>query len=79
MYTSYCRELDLASCGTTVEEAWHNLHEALQILIKESTKKGTIRELLEEAGLVAEGEELKREEYFIGQLKLEVPQAALTK
>lgn len=54
MYVSYCRELDLASCGRTVEEAWKNLHEAFQIFLEETAKKGTLRELLEEAGLVVQ-------------------------
>ncbi|MCL6641716.1 MAG: hypothetical protein K6T71_00110 [Candidatus Bipolaricaulota bacterium] len=73
MYTAYCRELDLASCGRTVEEAWRNLHEAFEIFLEETAKKGTLQGLLEEAGLVAQGETLERPEYFIGRLELPLP------
>lgn len=73
MYVSYCRELDLASCGRTVEEAWKNLHEVFQIFLEEAAKKGTLHELLEEAGLVAKGETLERPEHFIGRIELPLP------
>ena len=49
MYTSYCPELDVASCGKTVEEARKNLREALGIFIEETSKSGTLNDLLEEA------------------------------
>lgn len=73
MYTAYCRELDLASCGRTVEEAWQNLHEVFEIFLEETTKKGTLQELLEEAGLVVRGEAVERPEHFIGRLELLLP------
>lgn len=50
MFTAYCHELDLASCGRTVEEARHNLREAIGIFLEETARKGTLRDLLEEAG-----------------------------
>lgn len=50
MYTSYCPELDVASCGQTVDEARKNLKEALEIFVEETSKLGTLDELLEEAG-----------------------------
>lgn len=50
MYTSYCPELDLASCGETIEQAKKNLLEVVEIFIEETSKLGTLRELLEEAG-----------------------------
>jgi predicted RNase H-like HicB family nuclease len=73
MYTAYCRELDLASCGRTVEEAWRNLREAFEIFLEETAKKGTLQGLLEEAGLVTQGETLERPEYFIGRMELPLP------
>ncbi|MBI3660347.1 hypothetical protein HY230_07750 [Candidatus Acetothermia bacterium] len=73
MYTAYCRELDLASCGHTVEEAWQNLHEVFEIFLEETSKKGTLRELLEEAGLISKGETIERAEHFIGQIELPLP------
>ncbi len=50
MYTSYCPELDVASCGRTVAEARKNLLEAIDIFIEETSEMGTLHELLEEAG-----------------------------
>jgi len=50
MYTSYCPELDVASCGKTVKEARKNLKEAIEIFIEETKKLGTLKDLLEEAG-----------------------------
>ncbi len=73
MYTAYCRELDLASCGRTVEEAWKNLHEVFEIFLEETSKKGTLQELLEEAGLVTQGQTLERPEHFIGRIELPLP------
>jgi len=50
MYSSYCPELDIASCGKTVKEARKNLKEAIDIFIEETKKLGTLKDLLEEAG-----------------------------
>jgi len=50
MYTSYCPELDVASCGKTVKEARKNLKEVLEIFIEETSELGTLNDLLEEAG-----------------------------
>jgi len=65
MYTSYCPELDVASCGRTVDEARKNLREALEIFIEETSKMGTLKDLLEEAGYDLSSEEeilIKRKE-----------------
>ncbi|MDI6792087.1 MAG: type II toxin-antitoxin system HicB family antitoxin [bacterium] len=53
-YTSYCREIDVASCGKSIEEARKNLREAIGIFFEETSRKGTLRELLEEAGFYFE-------------------------
>jgi len=47
MYTAYCPELDLATCGHTIEEARRNLYEVIEIFLEETTKMGTLEELLE--------------------------------
>ncbi|HED04152.1 MAG TPA: hypothetical protein ENI60_05235 [Candidatus Fraserbacteria bacterium] len=73
MYTAYCRELDLASCGRTIEEAWNNLREVFQIFLKETSQKGTLKELLAEAGLMDQGDRIGRPEHFIGHLELPLP------
>jgi len=50
MYTAYCPELDVGSCGKTVSEARKNLHDALEIFIEETARMGTLEEILGEAG-----------------------------
>ncbi|HEX7319349.1 MAG TPA: hypothetical protein VF399_03200 [bacterium] len=50
MYTAYCPELEVASCGKTVAQAQKNLREALEIFFEETSKLGTLNDLLEEAG-----------------------------
>ena len=72
MYTSCCPELDVASCGKTIEQAWKNLNEALQIFIEETTRKGTLEMLLKEAGFSYEKEEIKREEHLLGRVELPI-------
>jgi predicted RNase H-like HicB family nuclease len=46
MYTSYCPELDVASCGHTIEEAKKNLLEVIDIFIEETLEMGTLREII---------------------------------
>jgi len=47
MYVSYCPELDIASCGETVEQAKKNLKEVILINLEETQKIGTLDKLLE--------------------------------
>lgn len=50
MYTAYCPELDVVSCGTDLEEARKNLLEVIEIQLEEAATLGTLKEFLEEAG-----------------------------
>ena len=50
MYTAYCPELDVASCGRNIEEARKNLLEVIKIHLEEATKLGTLKAFLEDAG-----------------------------
>jgi predicted RNase H-like HicB family nuclease len=50
MYVSYCPELDIASCGETIDQAKKNLGEVIQINLEEAQKMGTLENLLQEAG-----------------------------
>lgn len=60
MYTAYCRVLDVGICGKTVEEAWSNVKEALGIFFEETSRKGTVMELLEEAGFIMDEDDTGR-------------------
>ena len=50
MYTAYCPELDVTSCGRNIEEARKNLLEVIEIHLEETAKLGTLKEFLEDAG-----------------------------
>lgn len=52
---SYNPELDVSSCGDTIEEARQNLKSALIGFIKSAKKMGTLDEILEQAGFVHVG------------------------
>lgn len=50
MYVSYVPQLDLSSCGKTVEEAKANIKEAVELFFAEAKKMGSLRQILEESG-----------------------------
>jgi len=50
MYVAYCPELDVPSCGETVEQAKYNLKEVILIHLMETAKMGTLDKLLQDAG-----------------------------
>ncbi|MGA7877198.1 MAG: hypothetical protein WCA08_16185 [Desulfoferrobacter sp.] len=58
MYVAYCPELDIPSCGETVDQARRNLQEAILINLEETKKMGTLDMFIEEAGLYKEQEDI---------------------
>ena len=50
MFTAYCPELDVASCGHSPDEAKKNLSEVIEIQLEETSKLGTLRDFLADAG-----------------------------
>lgn len=50
MFVAYVPELDVSSCGKTLEEAQKNIYEAVQIFLQQTEKMGTLEEILEESG-----------------------------
>ena len=48
-YVAYCPELDISSCGNTVEHAKEMLKTAVKLFIEEAEKIGTLKDILEEA------------------------------
>lgn len=52
MYVAYASELDLSSCATTKAKAQTNLLEAVRLFLEEAGKKGSLAQILEEAGFV---------------------------
>lgn len=66
-FVAYTRELDLSSCGGTLERAVRNLKEAVTLFLEEAEKMGTLSQILEEAG------------YLKRRSKLEGPKFVATK
>ncbi len=48
-YVAYCPELDISSCGNTVEHAKEMLKTAVRLFIEEAEKMGTLEDILEES------------------------------
>ncbi len=48
-YVAYCPELDVSSCGNTIEHAKEMLKTAIRLFLEEGEKMGTLEEILEEA------------------------------
>lgn len=52
MYVAYTPGLDLASCATTQTKAQKNLIEAVRLFLEEADKKGSLSQILQEAGFL---------------------------
>jgi predicted RNase H-like HicB family nuclease len=51
---AYCPKLDVSSCGKNVDEARQNLRIAVRLFLEEAERMGTLEQVLEEAGYVAD-------------------------
>ena len=50
MFVAHSPELDLSSCATTERKALANLQEAVRLFLEEAEKKGSLDDILREAG-----------------------------
>jgi predicted RNase H-like HicB family nuclease len=73
MYTSYCPELDIASCGHTPEEARKNLQEVITIQLEETKKMGTLDDLLSESGYTRDGDVVRTGKKIVCFEELRIP------
>ena len=48
-YIAYCPELDISSCGNSVERAREMLKTAVRLFVEEAEKLGTLQDILEES------------------------------
>ncbi len=48
-YVAYCPELDVSSCGNSVEHAKEMLKTSVKLFLEESEKMGTLEDILEES------------------------------
>ena len=51
-FVAYNPELDVSSCGPTLEKAKVNINDAIRGFLKSAVKMGTVSEILEEAGYI---------------------------
>ena len=52
LFVSYNPELDVSSCGETIDKAKMNLRDAMKGFLKSAAKMGTLAGILEEAGYI---------------------------
>ena len=50
MFVAYTPELDISSCATTKTKALANLQQAVRLFLEETEKKGSLHQILKEAG-----------------------------
>jgi predicted RNase H-like HicB family nuclease len=62
-YIAYVPELDLSSCGATVDDARRNIREAVQGFLETSEEMNTLDEILEEAGYERLGDSWRAPEF----------------
>ena len=53
-FVAYCPELDVSSCGKSVDEARQNLRIAVRLFLEEAERMGILEQILEEAGYIAD-------------------------
>jgi predicted RNase H-like HicB family nuclease len=57
VFVAHVPELDVSSCGATLEDVRRNVHDAVRGFVETSDEMGTLPEILEEAGYRRVGEE----------------------
>lgn len=64
-YVAYNPELDVSSCGDTIEHARRNLSDAVKGFLLSARKHGTLAEILGEAGYI-----LKKKRWYDPELQV---------
>jgi len=57
MWVSYCKELDISSCGDTEEKAQENILEAIQLFFDSCIERGVLDEALRNLGWKCDDEQ----------------------
>ena len=52
VFVAYCPELDVSSCGKTVEQTKDMLKKAVSLFLEEAENLGTLEDILEEANFI---------------------------
>jgi predicted RNase H-like HicB family nuclease len=76
-YSSWCPELDIASCGDNPEEAIENLNDALELYITTLKEEGELESVLKERGIkVVQADDIVIPNSFLTQYRIKLPAAA---
>jgi len=67
MYVAHTPELDLSSCATTPIQAQKNLMEAVRLFLEEAEKKGSLDQILAEAGFIRRNGRLVEPRFVLTQ------------
>lgn len=78
-YVAVCQSLDVASQGPTKEKALDNLRDAVRGFLSDCFERGTLEEVLQEAGFVSARKPSARAHYPTGSQWLTVPIALLSR
>jgi predicted RNase H-like HicB family nuclease len=78
-YLAVCPSLDVASQGPTKEKALDNLRDAIRGFLADCFERGTLEEVLQQAGFVSARKSLKRFQQPAGARWLTVPIALLAR
>jgi len=76
-YLAVCQSLDVASQGPTKEKALDNLRDAIRGFLADCFERGTLDEVLQQAGFVSARKPLERVHHPTGAHWLTVPIALL--
>lgn len=75
-YVAYAPELDVSSCGRTGSQAKSRLREAVSLFIEEAAERGTLEDILVEAGFERQGKNLRPRRILMRErLRLALPAA----
>lgn len=75
-FVAYAPELDVSSCGRTASQAKSHLREAISLFIEEAAERGSLEDILLEAGFERRGTSLKPRRILARErLRLTLPAA----
>jgi len=71
-YVAHALDLDVSSCAGTKEKAIKNLKQAVRLFLEEANKRGTLDQILEEAGYSKDKQKLAPPK-FISVQRMSLP------
>ncbi|MBN1862552.1 MAG: type II toxin-antitoxin system HicB family antitoxin [Dehalococcoidales bacterium] len=75
-YSSWCPELDVASCGDSIEEACENLHDAVDLYLDTLAEEGELSTILQERDIKVIRHDEPGERPILSSLRAGVPTSA---